>query len=343
MKKRAWSRLGIGFGMAALALGLGATPAHAISEKGYATAYLNTVVPWVRTNAETYTFKTRDGTSLSGVRIVHPNAKGTILILTGRTEPWLKYGEVFYDLYQQGYTLYSYDHRGQGRSPHLVASNREIGHIEKFNDYVGDLEDFIAKILLPAGEKNLYLLAHSMGGGIAAQYLTRGKTPFKAAVLNAPMLSVNTAPYAVPIAMGICLAQMGIGDGEGYAHGKTDYDPNAPFEGNGVTGSPERWWMTNAVFRSNPETILGGPSAAWVYRTLVATPKIVRKMKGVTTPVLMFQAGDDSIVTPKGENVGCAATKACRLMKFPGAQHEILMEKDSIRDRAFAEILKFFQ
>ncbi len=324
-------------------LGLCVPPsANAISEKGYATAYLNTIVPFLRTG-ETYTFPTRDGLSLSGVRFIHPSAKGTILILTGRTEPWLKYGEVFYDLYAKGYSVYAYDHRGQGLSPHLVKANHEIGHIDHFNNYVYDLEDFLKEVLLPAGDRNLFLFAHSMGGGIAAQYLARGKTPFKAAVLNAPMLTINTAPYPIPIAMAISGASMGIGLGEAYAHGRGNYDPNTKFEGNGVTSSPERFWMTNAVFNANPGTIVGGPSNAWVYRSLVATPKIVRRMKSITTPMLMFQAANDSIVMSKGENDGCASTKACRLVRFAGAQHEILMEKDAIRDPALAMILSFFE
>jgi lysophospholipase len=320
-----------------------ASAAHAISEREYVADYLNVVVPFMRANAVATTFKARDGMELSAVRIVNPHAtKGTIVVVTGRSEPWLKYGEVFYDLYQQGYSLYSYDHRGQGLSPHLSAKNPQIGHIEDFGDYVRDFEDFMSKVV-PRDGGNLYLLAHSMGGGIAAAYLSRGATPFKAAVLSAPMLSIDTKPFPHVIALAITGSAISVGKADEYAHNQKDFDPTAPFETNDVTGSRERFWMSNSVFETNPKTVIGGPSNGWVYRSLLATPKIARKMKGIRTPTLLFQAGLDQKVRPDGENRGCASTKACRLVVFPTSQHEILMEKDAIRDRAFSEILRFFR
>ncbi len=326
-----------------LATLLGAiAPAWGISEKGYEAAYLNTIVPFVN-HGDAFTFTTRDGTSLSAVRFVHPQSRGTIVVVSGRSETWLKYGEVFYDLYRRGFTLYSYDHRGQGRSPHLVSSNRQIGHIDDFDHYSEDLEDFVAKVVVPAGEPRLFLLAHSMGGAVAAQYLAHGETPFRAAVLSSPMLTINTKPYATPIAKAITWLEIGAGRDEEYAPGKTDWDPGLPFEKNDVTGSPERFWMSGAVFRMYPETTIGGPSNGWVCRSLMATPRIVRRMKAIRTPLLMFQAGSDQIVKPKGENDGCAAAAHCTLVVVPGSQHEILMEKDAIRDPAIEAIDRFFR
>lgn len=319
-----------------------APSAFAIPEEGYETAYFSKIVPFVN-SGYTDTFKARDGESLSFVRFIHPAPIGTIVVLTGRSEPWLKYGEVFYDLYQLGYSLYSYDHRGQGRSRHFVASNRQIGHIDDFGNYTRDLEDFVERVVRPPTDSDLYLLAHSMGGAIAANYLTRGKTPFKAAVLSAPMLTINTKPYAIPVAKAIAGAATGIGLGKKYAPGRGDFDPSAPFEGNEMTSSRARFWMTNAVFRSDPSAVVGGPSNAWVYRALIATPKIVRRMKSITTPILMFRAERDLVVKPKGETAGCAATPACELVVIKESLHEILMERDAIRDPALASIVRFFR
>jgi lysophospholipase len=326
----------LGFGI--LSGVLTSTPAHAISEKDYAAVFLNTVIPFLHTG-DAYLFSTRDGLNLSGVRFIHPNAKGTIVIVPGRSEPWVKYAEVFYDLYQDGYSIYCYDHRGQGMSPHLSSVSPQIEYVADFNDYTRDLEDFMREIVLPAGDANLFLLAHSMGGGIASQYLTRGENPFKAAVLSAPMLTINTKPYSIPVAEAITAAAIDIGLGEHYALGQKDYDPKS----NDVTSSPERFWMEGAIFKMYPQTIIGGASSGWVHRALVGTAKIRRKMKNVTTPVLMFQAGKDQLVMPSGENQGCAAAKSCKLMVFPESQHEILMEKDAIRGPALQAIESFFQ
>jgi len=325
------------------ALLFGSLSAYAIPEKGYAEAYFETIVPFLN-SGEIGLFPTRDGMNLAYIRFVHPNSKGAILVLPGQGEPWLKYGEVLYDLYQKGYSVYSYDHRGQGLSPHLSSKGHEIGHIDRFAAYTEDLEDFIDRILLPpGGESKYFLLAHSMGGAIAADYLSRGKTPFKAAVLSSPMLTINTKPY--PRFVGRTLAALAIryGQDKSYAQGQGDFDPGLPFEKNKVTSSPERFWMSTSVFRSNPRAVIGGVSYGWVYRALKATPKIVRKMKGITTPVLMFQAGRDQFLKSKGQNKGCGSTPTCSIRTFGDSQHEVLMERDVIRDSAMAAVEAFFQ
>ena len=156
------------------------------------------------------------------------------------------------------------------------------------------------------------------------------------------MLTIDTKPYPPSVAIAITAASMGLGRAKSYAPGRGDYNATEPFEENDVTSSRARWAMTNAVFVANPRAITAGPSNAWVYRSLIATPKIVNRMKGIATPTLIFQVELDQIVKPKGENEGCAATPACRLVVMKGSQHEILMESDSIRDAAFSAILRFF-
>ena len=60
---------GIRFILTALSGLLFAGSAFAISEVEYETAYFQTIVPIIRT-AETFTFPTRDGLHLAGVRRV---------------------------------------------------------------------------------------------------------------------------------------------------------------------------------------------------------------------------------------------------------------------------------
>jgi len=105
--------------------------AHAIPEEGYQLQYELTILPFMKSGTR-INFKTTDGTTLVGVKYLQPNSKGTILVLPGRSEPWLKYGEVFYDLFQKGYSIYSFDLRGQGLSPHLDRCNPQIGHMDRF-------------------------------------------------------------------------------------------------------------------------------------------------------------------------------------------------------------------
>jgi len=71
---------------------------QALPEKNYDSEWKKTILPFLD-SGERFTFRSADGvTELQGIRFVHPNAKGTIVVVNGSTESWLKYGEFFYDL-----------------------------------------------------------------------------------------------------------------------------------------------------------------------------------------------------------------------------------------------------
>ncbi|MCV6036713.1 alpha/beta fold hydrolase, partial [Escherichia coli] len=60
-------------------------------------------------------------------KLTNPEHKKAVLIVNGRIESSWKYQELFYDLYRQGYDVYSFDHRGQGLSDRLL-SDSDMGH-----------------------------------------------------------------------------------------------------------------------------------------------------------------------------------------------------------------------
>ena len=316
----------------------------AISEKNYQQNYQELVVPFLK-SGETFNFQSSDGKlALSAIRFIHPKEKGLIVVLNGQSEPWLKYAEIFYDLYQQGYSVYSYDHRGQGLSPHLAPHNPQIGHVDHFIEYVLDLNEFMEKVIKPVHpqSKNLFLLAHSMGGGISAEYLELYNSPFQAVALNAPMLRINTKPYPEKIARAIVEVSKTIGLGRRYALGKHDDHCDSVFENNKVTSSQARWSVNNELCTNHPETIIGGPSSGWVNESLRETKSIRANAYKIKANVLLLEAGQDQIVVSEAETEACAQMQNCKLSIFPTAQHEILMEQDSIRDLAFQQIEAFF-
>ena len=48
------------------------------------------------------------------------------MVVNGRTEYAEKYAELFYDLKDLGFSLYIYDHRGQGLSSRLLADRGKL-------------------------------------------------------------------------------------------------------------------------------------------------------------------------------------------------------------------------
>ena len=322
-----------------------ANPSYALPEASIRTELSATILPFL-TTGKRFTFETSDGMQLQAVHFINPNSTKTIVLVSGRTESWLKYGEVFYDLYQKGYSIYSYDHRGQGLSPHLSPINPQIGYVAHFQSYLEDLNTFVTTVVVPEQKPtdSLFLLAHSLGGGISAGYLSEFKVPFKKAILSAPMLQINTKPYPEIVALGIVSALDALGKGYHYAPGYHDYHVDQPFSTNTTTKSENRWWMTNEIYKAFPETILGGPSNRWVLENINATHRIRRETGNIEIPFIMFQSEKDQIVKPGGENTGCAnAGKLCTKIVMPDSQHEVLMERDVIRDKAMAIIEEYFQ
>lgn len=322
------------------------TPCLAISENNYAQTYQNTVIPFLN-SGQRFNFPSADGKyALSGIRFLHPHAKGVIVVVNGFSQSWLQYGELFYDLYQQGYSVISYDHRGQGLSPHLVSFNSQIGYVRDFSEYNDDLDAFMKRVVQPLhpGTRGLFLIAHSMGAAAATEYLERHSTtaPFDAVVFCAPMYQITTAPYPEWLAQTIVGTAHLLGLGKHYAIGKHDYNPNEPFKSNKVTQSFVRWQADRELKINHLQAVIGGPSNEWVNTSLSKTRRIRSKEAAVTPPMLLLEAGKDQLVINQAESQAGAIIPHCRLLSFPESQHEILMEKDPIRDKALREIERFF-
>jgi lysophospholipase len=317
--------------------------AAAIPEREYAPNYARTVLPFL-SSGERFTFRSADGvTNLQGIRFLHPVAKGMIVVLNGSTESWLKYGELFYDLYHHGYSVISYDHRGQGLSPHLVRANSQIGQIDNFDLYAADLNALVQRVIMPGNHEKLYLLAHSMGGGVALDYLERYSSPFQAVALSAPMLRINTAPYPESLAHLVVKLSCIMGLGDHYSIGMHDHDSKEPFEGNKITSSKERWQAIQHIWQTHPEAVLGGPSNDWVDQAMNSTPVIRKHLSKIDSRILILQAGRDQLVMNPDQVVACTQIPRALLVTFPDSKHEILTERDPIRGRALVKILEFFK
>ena len=100
---------------------------------------------------------------------MHPEASASVVISSGRIESLVKYKELVYELYQNGYSVFIHDHRGQGMSGRL-ALNLQIGYVSDFDDYLQDLNIFVEQVVKPNSVAQLKLLCHSMGSAIGALY-----------------------------------------------------------------------------------------------------------------------------------------------------------------------------
>ena len=160
------------------------------TEQSYLHFFRHVLPDWWHTHASEKTWQTHDNIKLAYVSILQPTPSPTVIFVNGRTESYLKYKEVAFDFFQKGYSIFLFDNRGQGLSQRLLP-DAEIGYVERFDDYVDDLDEFQQKIVAPASKAPTYLIGHSMGGLITLLYLERQPKNIVKAAVTAPMIGIH--------------------------------------------------------------------------------------------------------------------------------------------------------
>ncbi len=298
-------------------------------------------------NAQSSRFLGVDNKEIYTVSIRTGNNK-VIVISQGRNESVLKYKEVAYDLNQQGYDLYLIDHRGQGFSERF-GGDKHRGHIEKFQDYVDDFNSYVASLNLKKRYQQRYLLSHSMGGTITALYLVQYNHPFQASVFFSPMFSINLGGIPTTIAKIITYSNAEVcrwfSDKACYIFAGSDYKKKL-FPDNNLTSSKLRFSSSFNTFEQFPETQLGSPTMRWVAESINATQQAIENANKITIPLLVIQAGADTVVTSEGQNQFFDSVTFCKgkqLLNISGAKHEILLESDQYRVPALSKALEFLK
>ncbi len=105
------------------------------SETDVPSLYQQTLPDFWRQHAVEGEFKGKDGVTIRYAALRQAKVERAILIVNGRVESYLKYQELAWDLWRQGYSLYLIDHRGQGMSGRML-NDPQKGYVDQFDDYV---------------------------------------------------------------------------------------------------------------------------------------------------------------------------------------------------------------
>ena len=266
-------------------------------------------------------------------------ARGFCAILDGQTEFIEKYGEVTAELAARGFAGAILDWRGQGGSERLVADPLKA-HVRDFSEYDADLLAFTDQVVRPAATSPPIALAHSMGAHILVRALNRRPQLFSAAVMTAPMLRAATRGYPRWLVRAICSAHAHTGFANAWVWGMQERDPlRVPFDDNLVTSDRVRFARARAVLGEHPDIRLAGPTWSWLeaaYRSMarVEAPGFAQ---AITTPCLIFGAGRDRIVETAAIRDFVRRLRRARYVEISEAEHEILIENDSIRTEFWRE------
>lgn len=270
--------------------------------------------------------------------IHHPTARELVIMVNGRAENMLKWTELAYDVYQQGYDVLIFDHRGQGYSQRLL-NDGEKGHLDEFRFYVEDMAEIIENLTALYPYPNQYILAHSLGALVATYYLANCDHRIQRAVFSAPFFGM---PLKHPVRDEMLLSLMMLfGQGDRYVFGKGPYKP-VDVQENLLSHDSTRMQRMNDINLANPSIRLGGPTFRWAYLCLIAIKHLPKMLPRIETPVLVLEAEQEQIVNNKTLEKLTALFMCGSLKKIAGAKHEILFETDAIRTPTLQHIYAFF-
>ncbi|WP_323065458.1 alpha/beta fold hydrolase [Aeromonas jandaei] len=315
------------------------------SEADVPTLYQQTLPDFWRQHAIEGEFKGKDGVAIRYAALRQEKVDRAILIVNGRVESYLKYQELAWDLWRQGYSLYLIDHRGQGMSGRML-SDHDKGYVDQFDDYVLDLKQFHDQIIMADKPAKLFLLAHSMGGAISARYLERWPDDIRAAVLSSPMLGINLGGLPKWLAKGLATTISTVGGWFGeppYGPGQGPYQDHG-FADNELTHCQSRYQAFRQIYEQHPQIKLGGATAHWIYQGITGADAAIADAGAIKTPLLLLQAGNDSVVDNAAQDAFCtkASCEGGKPLRIEGAWHELFIESDDKRQPALTAMLDFF-
>lgn len=267
-----------------------------------------------------------------------PHGKICVL-LSGQTEFIEKYLEVIGELNAHGYTVATFDWRGQGGSARLLAEPLK-GHVGDFAEYDDDLQSFMDQVVGKLTHTPPLVLAHSMGGHNALRALHDKPEMFGAAVLVAPMLGISTRGYPALMARGVTALHASFGKTKSFAWGMAGRDPHLiDFARQLCTNDQARFARTQKILRDHPELRLAGPTWGWIEAAYRSMSKMAKPgyAEAIKAPVLVFGAGKDRIVLTGAVRRFAVALPKGRYVEIADAEHEILMETDAIRTQFWKE------
>nr|WP_298101599.1 alpha/beta hydrolase [uncultured Shinella sp.] len=266
-------------------------------------------------------------------------AKGTVVLLGGRSECIEKYFETINDLTARGLWVATFDWRGQGGSDRLISPSR-AGHVARFSDYEADLTLFLEKIVLPDARLPFYIVAHSTGALVALSQAPELENRIERMVLAAPFIALGGQSMSQrKITIIARLASL-------FGLGRRTFrkgNPSLDFAKNVVTSDARRFARNTAIFTEHPELSISWPSARWLNETLKAMARVTHQdhLTRIRIPTLILCPTADKLV-PRA-TIGNLARifRAARLIEIDGAKHELFQESDRFRAQALAAIDAF--
>jgi lysophospholipase len=304
-------------------------------------SFLNNVFKWPHA-ANTNYKATTDGIRVRTSFWAANDPVGTVFVFPGRADYIEKYGGLANFCLSNNLNVIAIDWRGQGLSERLL-DDKNIGHIEDFENYQNDVEVIINEAKDAGLVKPWIIFAHSMGGLIGLRTL-HDNPVFEKVVFTSPMWGIQMPPILKSGASIIMSLISLIGKMETYAPTTSPETRilNEEYEFNKLTSDIRNFKLLRQQLIQHPDLQIGGPSSAWVSAALDEIEFQIGNEPPIT-PALCFLGEKEEIIDNLAVREFCKNWDSCDLISIPDAKHDLLMEKKMILHSLFEKLEKFIK
>jgi acylglycerol lipase len=244
----------------------------------------------------------------------HP--KAIIVFVHGISEHTGRYGPFIRHFVDRGYGVAVYDQRGHGQS------GGKRGHIDHFQDLLGDLAQFIQRTREAYPRIPMFLMGHSFGGQVALNFVVRYSKGLRGIIVSSPNIGLK---FPIPF----------------WKRWLVDHGHRvAPYIRVSQRLDPKHLSHDEAIttaYANDPRVLRG--------LTLQMSAEVIRNLdlmmalaSRIHIPALFLHAGDDKICDPEATRRFYRRIPVMRkaMKVYDGMRHEILNEID--RAQVFADI-----
>ena len=237
------------------------------------------------------------GPTLAAVGLIH-----------GGAEHGGRYPALVSALRERGCAVYALDLRGHGRS------GGRRGHVDRFSDYMSDLETFFEFVRSETGEVPTFVLGYSLGGTTGASYALTAQDRLAGVIMAGPALAIGEDASKLQFAVARTISALA---------------PRLPL----FKMKPEEMMSDpDAVrdYRADPLVFHGRFDARLLAELLEVMRAFPERVGQLELPLLVIHGGADVTADPQGSRIAIesAGSEDKTLRVYEGLRHDVFNEPD---------------
>ncbi|MGB0935126.1 MAG: alpha/beta hydrolase [Alphaproteobacteria bacterium] len=288
--------------------------------------------------------KADDGLKLRyGVFKCSGKSKGNVLLLLGLSEFIEECAENIHDLLDRGYNVYTFEWRGQGLSDRHVDEAWKI-HLESFDEYLIDLNSFLDQVFPTKSKLPAIMIGQCLGGHVGLRYLQENQSIFSRAIFLAPFVKSCLPVWVQHLINPLVSAWVSLGHGKNvvFTEGMGKKSMFSELRSQ-YTSCRLRLKRYIRLVRQKPELLNQVKTYSYIKAFFKSQLMLLdrKRLEAINTPVLIVSAEKEYFTDKYAQKQTAKLLPKGQYLELDDSLHDILYERDEIRDTFWLAMTKF--